>query len=469
MALAAAATVVLALGTAETPAPSTGPKYDVQLLRGALPAFARPKGGQVVDMRKTDGRRYRCHVPAVGTDEDLATAAAAEGPVPSPAAFLAPMARACFKRLEGWWTYELCFMQHMRQYHRESNQESVEVQQEYVLGTYWWPPATDGDAGEGATPNVPAAGPSALAVSTAGGTVLRSQATPTSATGRPLEGARADQVSGEMVAGPQGTYWKQAYGNGTLCDLTGEARQTEVRVSCSHGEPSHIASVEEVSTCRYVVSVVMDTVCKHPAFKASDDGRQSREVPIRCEPVDPAVAPSADATGEAEDGADDAFDLGDCVIHRELQFRGIIFGVDASCRQTAAWKAAMGIAQLDAGENQPFYHVLVDTRDRPGGQTAYVAHEKVVRDSPSTPLQHPLADTLFDGFDGGRYVARKERIAADESGRRHLRQPEASAERSPPAALGEGDEGDDDEADPLGEGAVAADGEGRPSPDQVQG
>lgn len=34
---------------------------------------------------------------------------------------------------------------------------------------------------------------------------------------------------------------------------------------------------------------------------------------------------------------------------------------------------AMGIHRLQAGTQQPFYHVMVDERDRPGGQTTYVA------------------------------------------------------------------------------------------------
>lgn len=33
----------------------------------------------------------------------------------------------------------------------------------------------------------------------------------------------------------------------------------------------------------------------------------------------------------------------------------------------------MGVRRLQAGTQQPFYHVMVDERDRPGGQTTYVA------------------------------------------------------------------------------------------------
>ena len=63
----------------------------------------------------------------------------------------------------------------------------------------------------------------------------------------------------------------------------------------------------------------------------------------------------------------------------------------------------MGIDSLKYGRNQPFYHVLVDTRDRPGGQITYVAQENIMIDTPSEPRSHPMLAELFEPFlDGGR-------------------------------------------------------------------
>ena len=56
---------------------------------------------------------------------------------------------------------------------------------------------------------------------------------------------------------------------------------------------------------------------------------------------------------------------------------------------------------LTHGRNQPFYHVLPDTRDRPGAQLTYVAQENILADTPSEPLQHPMTDEMFDHFDSG--------------------------------------------------------------------
>lgn len=38
----------------------------------------------------------------------------------------------CFYRLEDWWTYELCYEKHVRQFHREKDVLSSE----YLLGVY---------------------------------------------------------------------------------------------------------------------------------------------------------------------------------------------------------------------------------------------------------------------------------------------------------------------------------------------
>ena len=76
------------------------------------------------------------------------------------------------------------------------------------------------------------------------------------------------------------------------------------------------------------------------------------------------------------------------------------------CRQSEAWIASNGVAQLKHGRKQPFYHVLPDQRDRPGAPVTYVAHENVLVDAPPEPLRHPLVEHFFVGFDAphGRHV-----------------------------------------------------------------
>lgn len=48
-------------------------------------------------------------------------------------------------------------------------------------------------------------------------------------------------------------------------------------------------------------------------------------------------------------------------------------GHDPRCQADPAWIEQMRVDMLPGGREQPFYSVLVDTRDRPGAQTTYVA------------------------------------------------------------------------------------------------
>lgn len=50
-----------------------------------------------------------------------------------------------------------------------------------------------------------------------------------------------------------------------------------------------------------------------------------------------------------------------------------LVGHDPHCLADEAWIQQMRVDMLPSGREQPFYHVLVDERDRPGAQTTYVA------------------------------------------------------------------------------------------------
>ena len=91
------------------------------------------------------------------------------------------------------------------------------------------------------------------------------------------------------------------------------------------------------------------------------------------------------------------FGLGQCLRHRKYQYRGVVIGWDDRCKQPAEWCEAMRVDELPGGRSQPFYHVLVDGRDRPGGQQTYVAQENI-EPVPVQPVDHPsFAQPLFTG------------------------------------------------------------------------
>ena len=88
----------------------------------------------------------------------------------------------------------------------------------------------------------------------------------------------------------------------------------------------------------------------------------------------------------------------------------MVIGYDDTCQASEEWIAQMGVDRLPAGRAQPFFHVLVDERDRPGSQTTYVAQENIVRADrrriASEPLRHAMIGQLLwtDRFDQGKGV-----------------------------------------------------------------
>lgn len=86
---------------------------------------------------------------------------------------------------------------------------------------------------------------------------------------------------------------------------------------------------------------------------------------------------------------------GVCFRHRKFQYRGVILGCEPWCVAPAAWRAQMGVPQLPRGEAQPFYHCLVDERDRSGGQVTFFAEDNVEPCNFSFPITSEVADALL--------------------------------------------------------------------------
>ncbi|KAL3226276.1 hypothetical protein MRX96_025185 [Rhipicephalus microplus] len=87
-------------------------------------------------MVSAEKERYKCLLPANPVSREDAEAAAPYAG-PTPLALLKPLFSRlfCSYRLEQYWTYELCHGKSVRQYHEESIDNKV-VLQEYFLGKY---------------------------------------------------------------------------------------------------------------------------------------------------------------------------------------------------------------------------------------------------------------------------------------------------------------------------------------------
>mmetsp|Transcript_29461 Transcript_29461/g.57714 ORF Transcript_29461/g.57714 Transcript_29461/m.57714 type:complete len:440 (+) Transcript_29461:42-1361(+) len=90
---------------------------------------------------------------------------------------------------------------------------------------------------------------------------------------------------------------------------------------------------------------------------------------------------------------------GVCFIHRRFGYRGVVIGHESKCLAMPRWKVTMGVDTIPGGEKQPFYHCIVDDRDRPRGQMTYVAEVNLLPDfsGRAFPLESDLAKLLLIG------------------------------------------------------------------------
>ncbi|NXY62427.1 OS9 protein, partial [Callaeas wilsoni] len=207
-------------------------KYGLEIL--AEPVLAgQHQAEDVVTVASRFKQRYECRLPP-----------AAVGPPPGPprdprlyngsgvAELLRPMGTApCLLKTKDWWTYEFCYGRHIQQYHLEESEIKGDV---LVLGYYQ--SAFDWD----------------------------------------------DETAKASKQHQLRRYHSQSYVNGSRCDLTGRAREAEVRFLCEEGAGDYIARVDEPQSCSYVLTVHTTRICHHPFLRPSPGLAPQ---PIRCQPA----------------------------------------------------------------------------------------------------------------------------------------------------------------------------------------
>ncbi len=99
------------------------------------------------------------------------------------------------------------------------------------------------------------------------------------------------------------------------------------------------------------------------------------------------------------------FAIGEVVRHRLLDFRGVIFDVDPEFANSQEWYEAIPEG-MRPSKDQPFYHLLAENTE--ASYVAYVSQQNLVPDDSDEPVDHPAIGTLFDRFDEGRYLLRRE-------------------------------------------------------------
>ncbi|CAD5116031.1 DgyrCDS4963 [Dimorphilus gyrociliatus] len=97
--------------------------------------------------------------------------------------------------------------------------------------------------------------------------------------------------------------------------------------------------------------------------------------------------------------------IGQVMKHKKWGYRGIIVGWDVRARAPEEWLRQMHPPDKPHWRDYPNYSIIVDTRDRPDGQTTYVAEENIEIVS-NTKVMHPQTDKHFESWDGAQYIAR---------------------------------------------------------------
>ncbi|MCL7026758.1 hypothetical protein MKW94_017323 [Papaver nudicaule] len=209
------------------------PKYSIEFHQADSPYHPNDDQESLV-MSNVEGRKYICFLPSVEkpkADNSVAQNNSSNSLVESerqvrlktPDELLEDLKGPCFYRQEGWWSYEFCYHKKLRQIHVEGEK----ALQEFVLGEY------DAEATAAYNQN------------------LSDFST--------LKDPRSKDASQR--------YHTHIYTNGTICDLTNQPRETEVRFVCQPGPKGVITSIAELSTCKYALTFQTPYLCKHPMFK----------------------------------------------------------------------------------------------------------------------------------------------------------------------------------------------------------
>lgn len=181
------------------------------------------------------GQQYQCILPDLSNlekeKEENNISSQEEIPL-----LLEPLKKKCLYNNKGWWTYEVCFGKGIYQYHEDANKI---VGDKISLG--YFHNETDWSQER----------------------IEKTQSKP-------------------GKSGSDKKFHSQFYMNGSKCDLTGKARETQIKIFCQEGSADLVFRVDEPSSCSYVITVYTSKLCKHGLFRA---GSSQEPQPITCSPA----------------------------------------------------------------------------------------------------------------------------------------------------------------------------------------
>ena len=94
------------------------------------------------------------------------------------------------------------------------------------------------------------------------------------------------------------------------------------------------------------------------------------------------------------------FSVGQLIIHKLFNYRGVIVDVDPGYQGTEEWYNQMALTRPP--RDKPWYRILVHN----AAHETYAAERNLEPDDSEQPINHPLLNEYFDEFIEGRYSTR---------------------------------------------------------------
>ncbi|KAI3635115.1 hypothetical protein MIR68_006681 [Amoeboaphelidium protococcarum] len=237
--------------------------------QGELPQFQQVSTSEQIVLQSPDGQKYRCVFPLLindrnqldddNGDNDKQSQQLDEGSLLNRAvSAIEPLKKSCLISVDGWWTYEYCHLNYLRQYHQklvpqlDTNGQPIQQHQQQQQG---------------------------------GGVQLqRVLATPQIVydyyLGRyaPINPERISNNNNnnnnmQLVRHPRtnarGVLFKIS--GGSMCDVIGKQRKVDVFFYCSTTGVRRFSSVKELSTCVYSLNIYVPELCQLAEFVPQDE------------------------------------------------------------------------------------------------------------------------------------------------------------------------------------------------------
>lgn len=92
------------------------------------------------------------------------------------------------------------------------------------------------------------------------------------------------------------------------------------------------------------------------------------------------------------------FSVGQLIVHKLFNYRGIIFDVDPVFQGSDEWYTQVALSCPP--KDEPWYKVLVHN----AFHDTYVAERNIIADITHEPINHPLIEDLFEYCEDGSYI-----------------------------------------------------------------